>query len=116
LNHNSLFVSEDGPASELSSRIPNTTTTRSLCAITDFEHPAPELVDVQRAIVRSTRENGVRLSAKLYLPPGHDVTRTDIFLCLDGFILLSINQLRSHARRVVRGTDLFGSHIRLCLD
>jgi hypothetical protein len=36
LTHNSLIVSEDGPASELSSRIPNTTTTRSLCAITDF--------------------------------------------------------------------------------
>jgi hypothetical protein len=79
LNHNSSSVSEDGPASELSSRIPDSITTRSLRAITDFEHPAPELVDVHREIVRCTRENGVRLSANLYLPLGHDVYRDEHF-------------------------------------
>jgi dipeptidyl aminopeptidase/acylaminoacyl peptidase len=39
--------------------------------ITRFEHPAPQLRDVQKELVTYARDDGVRLSATLYLPPGH---------------------------------------------
>jgi predicted esterase len=74
LQHRSSLA-EEGPSSELSSRIPETSLRRPLRAITNFEHPAPELADVQREIVHYTRADGVRLNANLYLPPGHDVKR-----------------------------------------
>jgi len=40
--------------------------------ITHFEHPAPQLKDVKKEIVTYQREDGVTLSATLYLPPGYD--------------------------------------------
>ena len=40
-------------------------------AVTAFEHPAPELLAVQKQLVTYTRDDGVDLSATLYLPPGH---------------------------------------------
>lgn len=41
-------------------------------AVTNFPHPAPDLVDVRREIVYYDRADGVRLSGSLYLPPGYD--------------------------------------------
>lgn len=46
-----------------------------LRAVTDFVHPAPDLIDVQREIVYYERADGVRLNGSLYLPPGHDCER-----------------------------------------
>lgn len=43
-----------------------------LYPLTDFPHPAPDLIDVQREIVHYERADGVRLNASLYLPPGYD--------------------------------------------
>ena len=40
--------------------------------ITRFEHPAPQLRDVHKELVTYTRDDGVELSATLYLPPGYD--------------------------------------------
>lgn len=40
-------------------------------AVTSFEHPAPELLDVRKELVTYERDDGVSLSATLYLPPGH---------------------------------------------
>lgn len=40
--------------------------------ITDFPHPYPELADIQKEFVVYEREDGVQLTATLYLPPGYD--------------------------------------------
>ncbi len=41
-------------------------------AITHFVDPAPQLAGVTREFVVYEREDGVKLSGTLYLPPGHD--------------------------------------------
>lgn len=46
-----------------------------LYPLTDFPHPAPELIGVQREIVNYERKDGVRLNASLYLPPGYDAKK-----------------------------------------
>ncbi len=43
-----------------------------LTQITHFEHPTPDLKDVHKEFIQYEREDGVRLSATLYLPPGYD--------------------------------------------
>ncbi len=40
--------------------------------LTFFEHPTPELKDVQKELIQYERADGVQLSATLYLPPGYD--------------------------------------------
>ena len=39
--------------------------------ITGFPHPAPQLADVQKELIRYARPDGVQLTATLYLPPGY---------------------------------------------
>jgi len=39
--------------------------------ITRFPHPAPQLADVQKELIRYEREDGVKMTATLYLPPGY---------------------------------------------
>ncbi len=41
-------------------------------ALTAFPHPYPELADIQKEAIQYTRDDGVTLSATLYLPPGYD--------------------------------------------
>jgi len=43
--------------------------------LTDFADPQPLLRRVHKELVRYTRDDGVELSAKLYLPPGYDRER-----------------------------------------
>ncbi|PWN07876.1 alpha/beta hydrolase family protein [Rhodohalobacter mucosus] len=43
--------------------------------ITEFEHPTPQLKDVYKEFIQYEREDGVNLSATLYLPPGYDKDR-----------------------------------------
>ena len=38
--------------------------------ISRFSHPYPSLKDLQKEIIRYTRDDGVELNATLYLPPG----------------------------------------------
>lgn len=40
--------------------------------ITAFPHPYPELASIQKEFITYTREDGVQLSATLYLPPNYD--------------------------------------------
>jgi dipeptidyl aminopeptidase/acylaminoacyl peptidase len=42
-----------------------------LTAFTSYPHPYPQLKDVQKEMVRYQREDGVELSATLYLPAGY---------------------------------------------
>lgn len=44
-------------------------------ALTDFQHPTPQLRDVQKEQIRYQRKDGVELTANLYLPPGYDAKR-----------------------------------------
>lgn len=41
-------------------------------ALTDFPHPAPELQGIQKELIKYDREDGVQLTANLYLPAGYD--------------------------------------------
>ncbi|MCC5913517.1 MAG: S9 family peptidase [Balneolaceae bacterium] len=41
--------------------------------ITHFDHPTPELRDVYKEFIQYEREDGVQLSATIYLPPGYDM-------------------------------------------
>jgi dipeptidyl aminopeptidase/acylaminoacyl peptidase len=45
---------------------------RALRRLTDFPHPTPDLLGVHKELIRYPREDGVELTATLYLPPGHD--------------------------------------------
>ena len=44
-------------------------------ALTDFPHPTPGLRGVRKEQIRYSREDGVELTADLYLPAGHDAKR-----------------------------------------
>ena len=44
----------------------------ALSRLTDFPHPVPELAGLSKEQIRYTRDDGVRLTATLYLPPGYD--------------------------------------------
>ncbi len=41
-------------------------------ALTDFQDPAPTFADVTKEIIHYEREDGLKLSASLYLPPGYN--------------------------------------------
>lgn len=43
-----------------------------LRALTSFPHPYPDLKAIQKEFITYEREDGVRLSAMLYLPPGYE--------------------------------------------
>ena len=40
--------------------------------LTSFENPAPEFIGLQKELITYEREDGITLSATLYLPPGYD--------------------------------------------
>jgi dipeptidyl aminopeptidase/acylaminoacyl peptidase len=40
--------------------------------LTDFPHPTPDLAGVEKELIQYEREDGVQLSATLYLPPGYE--------------------------------------------
>jgi dipeptidyl aminopeptidase/acylaminoacyl peptidase len=44
-------------------------------AVTRFPDPAPQLAGIQRQLITYARNDGVRLSGTLYLPPGYDAGR-----------------------------------------
>jgi len=41
--------------------------------VTSFPHPTPQLTNVQKELIRYQRDDGVQLTATLYLPPGYSV-------------------------------------------
>ncbi|QWP76660.1 prolyl oligopeptidase family serine peptidase [Lysobacter sp. K5869] len=44
-------------------------------ALTHFPHPTPQLRDIKKELIRYKRNDGVELTANLYLPPGYDAKR-----------------------------------------
>jgi dipeptidyl aminopeptidase/acylaminoacyl peptidase len=47
----------------------------SLRQLTHFPHPTPQLAGIQKELIRYKREDGVDLTATLYLPAGYDPER-----------------------------------------
>ena len=45
--------------------------TNELRQLTDFPHPTPHLIGVQKQLITYERADGVQLTATLYLPPGY---------------------------------------------
>lgn len=50
-------------------------TAGTLTAVTDFPHPYPDLAGIQKEAITYTREDGIPLTATLYLPAGYDAER-----------------------------------------
>lgn len=42
--------------------------------ITEFPHPAPQLIDIQKELITYQRKDGVQLSGTLYLPAGYKLS------------------------------------------
>ncbi|XP_047309328.1 probable glutamyl endopeptidase, chloroplastic [Impatiens glandulifera] len=55
---------------------------KKACQITNFPHPYPQLASMQKEMIRYDRNDGVHLTATLYLPPGFDPTRDGPLPCL----------------------------------
>lgn len=47
----------------------------ALKALTDFQHPTPQLKEVKKEQIRYKRKDGVELTGTLYLPPNYDAKR-----------------------------------------
>lgn len=47
----------------------------SMTALTEFPHPQPSLLDVNKEIIKYERKDGVKLTATLYTPAGYDKDR-----------------------------------------
>jgi dipeptidyl aminopeptidase/acylaminoacyl peptidase len=45
--------------------------------VTDFPHPYPQFAEIQKEAIQYEREDGVTLTATLYLPAGYDPERDD---------------------------------------
>jgi dipeptidyl aminopeptidase/acylaminoacyl peptidase len=43
--------------------------------VTQFPHPYPQLRDLKKEMIRYERNDGVQLTATLYLPPGYEPVR-----------------------------------------
>ncbi|KAF6999255.1 LOW QUALITY PROTEIN: hypothetical protein CFC21_015313 [Triticum aestivum] len=50
--------------------------------ITSYPHPYPQLASLQREIIRYERDDGVKLTATLYLPPGYNPSKDGPLACL----------------------------------
>ena len=48
---------------------------RTSRALTSFPHPMPQLASAKKELLRYDRGDGVKLTATLYTPPGHDPAR-----------------------------------------
>jgi len=45
--------------------------------LTHYQDPAPQLAGVRKEVIRYQRDDGIQLSATLYLPPGYEPDRDD---------------------------------------
>ena len=50
--------------------------------ITNYPHPYPQLALLQKEVIRYQREDGVKLTATLYLPPGYSPSEDGPLPCL----------------------------------
>uniref|UniRef100_A0A0D9X362 Peptidase S9 prolyl oligopeptidase catalytic domain-containing protein n=1 Tax=Leersia perrieri TaxID=77586 RepID=A0A0D9X362_9ORYZ len=50
--------------------------------ITNYSHPYPQLALLQKEVIRYQREDGIKLTATLYLPPGYNPSKDGALPCL----------------------------------
>lgn len=63
------------PANYYSRKLAAADSTAGLYALTNFQHPTPQLKDVKKEQIRYKRKDGVELTGTLYLPPDFDAKR-----------------------------------------
>jgi len=68
---NGRFITRYETPTEPPNYFLNNAQTGDRTQLTHFEHPAPQLRDVTKRLVRYKRDDGVDLSATLYLPPDY---------------------------------------------
>lgn len=65
------FVTSRESQSENPNYFVRTLGSKNLQSLTAFPHPYPQLKDVKKQVLKYKREDGVELTADLYLPPGY---------------------------------------------
>ncbi|HRX68921.1 MAG TPA: prolyl oligopeptidase family serine peptidase [Tenuifilaceae bacterium] len=70
IKENKILTSRESEADQPNYFIRDTKK-KKIAAFTQFPHPYPQLKDVQKELVKYTREDGIELSATLYLPAGY---------------------------------------------
>ena len=65
------FVTSRESLSENPNYFLRTTNSKSLTQLTSFAHPYPQIKDVKKQVLKYKRDDGVELTADLYLPPGY---------------------------------------------
>lgn len=65
------FVTSRESLSENPNYYLRTTNSKSLTPLTSFPHPYPQIKDVKKQVLKYKRDDGVDLTADLYLPPGY---------------------------------------------
>lgn len=66
----SILIRRESPAEPGNYFSLDTETPDQLTALTSFPHPYPQMANVYKEVVRYPRNDGVMLTATLYLPPG----------------------------------------------
>ncbi|MCU0644606.1 MAG: prolyl oligopeptidase family serine peptidase [bacterium] len=68
---NNEFVTRRESATEPPNYFLRSLTTKRFQQLTNFSHPTPALKEVSKEIITYQRDDGVQLTATLYLPPGY---------------------------------------------
>jgi dipeptidyl aminopeptidase/acylaminoacyl peptidase len=66
----SLLTRRESPETPPNYFVRNLDSDDDLTQVTDFPHPAPQLKDIRKELIRYQRADGVDLTGTLYLPPG----------------------------------------------
>ncbi|HAP59327.1 MAG TPA: S9 family peptidase [Cytophagales bacterium] len=73
-DENTVMISRESP-SQPRNLIRKSLNSDREVALTNFEHPFPDLVELKKQVVEYERNDGITLSGDLYLPPGYDKDR-----------------------------------------
>lgn len=71
-DNDSVLISRESKTSPRNYYLTKLSDAVSEAQVTQFEHPQPDLLGITKELVRYQREDGVELTANLYLPPGYD--------------------------------------------
>ncbi|MEL6534842.1 MAG: S9 family peptidase, partial [Bacteroidota bacterium] len=74
IDENTMLISRESPSQPRNLFMKSLDSGEEL-ALTDFQHPFPDLVDLKKQGVEYERNDGIKLSGDLYLPPGYDKGR-----------------------------------------
>ncbi len=72
---NDKFITRRESVSEPPNYFERSIAKKKVQQLTNFPHPTPELKDVTKEIITYQRDDGIKLTATLYLPPGYSVEK-----------------------------------------